>query len=115
MQIPTSFRLLNHKIRVRSIPAQEWKREDCVGIYMMGEQRIELRDSGGTLPSHIFTHELTHAILDAMGHKLSRDEGFVDAFAGLLDQALSTAKYPRQPGRTRKEPSADKSKRRRLR
>jgi hypothetical protein len=115
MQIPTGFKLLNHRIRVKSIPAHQWKREDCVGVYMIDKQRIELRDGGGTLPSHIFTHELTHAILDAMGSKLSRDEGFVDAFAGLLDQALSTATYPRQPGRPRKESSADKSKRRRLR
>ena len=36
-----------------------------------------------------FYHEIIHAILDTMGkYELSKDEGFVDAFASLLTQVM---------------------------
>lgn len=39
-----------------------------------------------------FYHELVHAILDTMGElDLSRDEKFVNCFAGFLTEALTTA------------------------
>lgn len=94
MRIPKSFRLMAHTIKVRAVPEGKWKHKDCVGFYNYEKQQIELRDGGGTMPGHIFTHELTHAILSAMGHKLNHDEAFVDQFSGLLQQALETAKYP---------------------
>lgn len=102
MQIPTSFRLMAHRIRVKSVPEAKWKHTDCIGMYSADKQLIELRDNGGTLTGHVFTHELTHAILSAMGHKLNNSEAFVDQFSGLLSQALETAQYPRQPRRPRK-------------
>lgn len=102
MRIPCSFRLLAHTIHVKAIPASKWKHTDCVGIYQADKQQIEVKDGPGTMPGHILCHEITHAILSAMGHKLNNDEAFVDNFSGLLHQALSTAKYPRQPRRSRK-------------
>jgi len=92
-----------HTINVRAIPSAKWKHKDCIGFYNYEKQRIEVKDDGtGTMPWHTFAHELTHAILTAMGHKLNSDEAFVDQFSGLLHQALMTAKYPRQPRRPRK-------------
>jgi len=41
-----------------------------------------------------FFHELTHLILDHMEKdELSKDEAFVNLFASLLHQALTTAEY----------------------
>lgn len=39
-----------------------------------------------------FWHELTHAILYEMGHKLHRNEAFVTKFSILLNRAINTAK-----------------------
>lgn len=41
---------------------------------------------------HTFYHEITHAILGALGREtLNRDERFVDQFSGLLLQVLKTS------------------------
>ena len=40
-----------------------------------------------------FLHELTHAILFDMDHKLATDECFVTNFADRLQEALETFKY----------------------
>lgn len=40
-----------------------------------------------------FWHEVTHAILFEMGHKLYRDEAFVTKFANLLTKAIHSAKF----------------------
>ena len=102
MRIPSSFCLMAHTIKVKAIPASAWKLPDCIGMYGADTQTIQVRDGAGTQPGHVLCHELTHAILSAMGHKLNNNEAFVDNFSGLLHQALSTAKYPRQPRRSRK-------------
>jgi hypothetical protein len=94
MRIPKSFRLMAHTIKVKAVPAEKWKHKDCVGFYNYDKQQIELRDGDGTMPGHIYAHELVHAILSAMGHKLNSDEAFVDQFSGLLQQAMDSAKYP---------------------
>jgi len=89
----TSFKLLGHTIRVKEIPETEWRHEDCVGLYEPHRQRILIR--GGLTDSlrwHTVYHEMVHAILGAMGHELNNNENFVDMVAGLLHQALSTAK-----------------------
>ncbi len=40
-----------------------------------------------------FFHELTHAVLYEMEHKLARDEAFVTRFAQLLSGAIETARF----------------------
>lgn len=40
-----------------------------------------------------FWHEVTHAILYEMGHKLYRNEAFVTKFANLLTKAIHSAKF----------------------
>jgi hypothetical protein len=39
-----------------------------------------------------FWHEVTHAVLYDMGHRLNNDENFVNAFSERLAQAVRTAK-----------------------
>lgn len=40
-----------------------------------------------------FWHELVHAILYEMGHKLYRDDTFVSKFANLLTKAINSAEF----------------------
>ena len=112
MRIPVSFHLMAHTIKVRAVPSDQWRHKDCVGLYDADKQLIELRHQPGTQSEHIYTHELVHAILTAMGHQLNADEGFVDNFSGLLHQAMTTSRYaePRQARRPRKKNSAPKTK-----
>lgn len=42
--------------------------------------------------SYTFWHEMTHAILKDMGHRLEANEEFVDAFAIRLNDAIHNAK-----------------------
>jgi len=64
-----SFR--DQEIRIQSLG---------IGIPMTEQKQVE-----------VFYHELTHAILEAMGHKLTHDEHFVDQFSRLLNQAIQTS------------------------
>lgn len=105
MRIPSSFRLLAHTVKVKRVPQTRWKHKDCVAWYADETHSITLREGAkDTDTGHAFCHELIHACLTAMGHKLNNDEAFVDNIAGLIHQALETAKYPdpRQPRRPRK-------------
>ena len=111
MQIPTSYRLMAHTIKVKRVPVGKWKDDQCVGQFSTERKQILVRDSHDTLTTHIFAHEMVHSILDAMGHPLNSDESFVDSFSGLLHQVLSTAKYPRQSSRPRKQKRAPKAQR----
>lgn len=43
--------------------------------------------------AYSFWHEMTHAILKDMGHKLEANEEFVDAFAIRLNDAIHNAKF----------------------
>lgn len=92
MKIPKSIQLLAHTITVEVVPKAKWKMEDAVGYWVPGENRIVLLRQPRTQLAHTYLHEVTHAVLDAMNHKLSRNEPFVDQFAGLLAQALESGK-----------------------
>jgi len=91
-----------HTIKVKRLAPLRWKMEDCIGFYAGDQRLVALKDTGDSTTEHAFCHELTHSILASMGHPLNQDEAFVDNFSGLLHQALSTAKDPRQPRRSRK-------------
>jgi hypothetical protein len=63
------------------------------GRYVGPHRRIiiDLRnDLGDTELQQVFCHELVHAVLDEMKHKISYDEKFVDNFGSLLQQALTS-------------------------
>ena len=93
--IPREFNILGHRVRVKILTIRSWGRyklpRDAVGIWDPTSYVIALRSElGDTQIQQTFCHELTHAILDSMNHKLSNNETFVDNFGSLLAQALSS-------------------------
>jgi hypothetical protein len=99
--IPKSFKLQAHTIKVKVDRKKvEAESKDCLGLAIYTTNEILLTDTMNGLPldqtviDHAFYHELCHHILGCMNErKLNNNEKFVDTFAGLLHQALSTFKY----------------------
>jgi hypothetical protein len=93
--IPATVPLLGHIITVNIVEPDKWEfGDECAGLWHPQGQQIYIH--GGLEPSvqyHTFFHELCHAVLDMMSHKLARNEAFVDQLAGLLHQALVGATY----------------------
>ena len=100
--IPQTIPLLGHTIQVFVAKPGEWAfGEDCCGIWLPTLHQIHISgEIDQSLQLHTFFHEMVHAILDMMNHKLGRNEVFVDTLAGLLHQALTGAVYPK-PARKR--------------
>lgn len=92
MNFPAEFRILGHLVRIEVIAAADWQHgETCVGVWLPGSNRIELRgDQCESVLLHTLCHEWVHCILTQMNHKLAHNETFVDQFGGLLAQVLST-------------------------
>jgi hypothetical protein len=94
---------MGHTVKVDLVPPIRWKRKECVGIFIPGEMLIQVRKGTKSVTEQTFLHELVHAVLFCMNNSLYENEEFVDTFAGLAHQALTSAKYdPRQPRRSRK-------------
>lgn len=72
-----------------------------MGRVFYGMQRIEIGEKSNTTGrpytddeiDDTFWHELTHAILYDMKHRLYNDEQFVTEFAGRLARAIKSAKF----------------------
>jgi Zn-dependent peptidase ImmA (M78 family) len=92
-KIPSSFKIMAHKITVRVIPKNEWKYDDAVGFWDPEKNEILLLKQPRTQLRHTFWHEVMHAVLDMMSHKQARDEAFVDQVSGLLSQIMDTAEF----------------------
>ena len=106
MRIPKRFKLLGQVVTVEFNPSliQE---TDWNGLASFRRNKIEIMPHAVTnlrnadQIEHTFCHELVHHILYYAGHSLQEkdsskvhtDEGFVDVFAGLLHQALTTMEY----------------------
>jgi hypothetical protein len=96
--IPISFELYGIKYNVKFVDnlISEGDRTGETS-YRFDEIRIQNILKGfETKPDRqeqIFFHELTHVILYAMQNKLRSDEVFVDVFASLLHQALTTMEF----------------------
>lgn len=99
MIIPKSFKLHGQKITVNFVPNLMYK-HDAFGYAIYHENSIELQPSTieNPIPQEVleetFIHEMIHHIIDHIGGKyredLRSDEEFVDKFAKLLHQALTT-------------------------
>lgn len=90
---PAEFHLLGHTVHVDVIEPKSWPHgEACVGVWIPPENRIQLVEQGESGMVHALCHELTHAILGMMNHKLYSNEVFVDQFGGMLAQVLMTLK-----------------------
>lgn len=95
MKLPGVLPLMGHIIPVTLYSADEWPHgDDYIGIWDPNRLAIDLNaEVDGTKLEQVFFHELTHAVLDVMNHRLSRNEAFVDQFASLLHQAITGATY----------------------
>ncbi len=92
-RIPQAFHLMGHRITVKVISNAEWKYDDAMGIWEPSKNQISLRRQPRSMLRHTFWHEVTHAMLDVISHKLSGNEQFVDSIGGMLAQINDTAEY----------------------
>lgn len=94
MKIPRTFRLLGTEYTVRLIPRDEWDQDaECVGLFKPQACEIHIQERSREAMEHTYLHELLHACILATGRdKLYKDEAFIDMLAGLLHQALTTAR-----------------------
>lgn len=90
-RIPKSFKLMGHTITVQVIHRSNWEIEEASGYFDPDKNEILLLRQPRTIVLHTFYHEVTHAILYVMGHKLYGNESFVDQVGGLLAQLMDTA------------------------
>lgn len=106
MRIPKSFYLMGQKWSVE-YDGKLFIKHEAVGLCEYEKSKITIQPDIEDYPrpqskiEHTFWHESVHAILDAMGEDLMRDnEQFVDVFAGLLHQILTTAEYEQKSKQT---------------
>lgn len=95
--IPKSVRVGKRKYDVVQAPSQRYRY--AIGYIEYTPQVIHVhtvRKNGNPIPDdkqlEVFWHELTHAILYEMDHKLHRSEPFVTQFSRLLHQAIKSVK-----------------------
>lgn len=99
MLIPKSFKLSSVPYLVRVTKSVRGPR-GSVGRVDYKSRAIDIANvnywTGAKLPdkeiSDTFWHEVTHAILQDMGHPQYRDEKFVTDFAKRLNEVVLTAK-----------------------
>lgn len=98
MQIPKTFKLGETKYKVQMVRHTAPKGTMGKVYYDLG--RIEIATNSGRNDRSFkqeeiddtFWHEVTHAILRDMGHRLWNNEPFVTAFANRLTQVVNTSK-----------------------
>lgn len=98
MLIPKAFTLGKTKYKVQMVRHTEPKGTMGKVYYDLG--RIEIASNSGRNNRSFkqeeiddtFWHEVTHAILRDMGHKLWNNERFVTDFANRLTQVVNTSK-----------------------
>jgi hypothetical protein len=88
---PKAFKLMGHTITVQVIPRKKWTLENCVGLFDPATNSIYVLKQAKSQTLHTTWHEITHAMLHYMGHKLYSNEQFVDQIGGLIAQVLDTA------------------------
>lgn len=96
--IPKSFKIFGQTIKVQMVKTLV-SDEEAVGLWLANENKIKLQKSSEKYPikeeniEQTFYHELTHCILDKIGHnELSSNEEFVERFAQALHQVVKTFK-----------------------
>jgi hypothetical protein len=77
---------------------ESMRRKATMGRTYYDVGRIEIGASSNTTgrkftDAETFWHEVTHAILYDMGHRLYNDEHFVTEFSGRLAKAIKSAKF----------------------
>lgn len=93
--IPKSFQLCGVTVDVEVVPVEKWPDHDPAmkhcGMYLHERMKVLIRgDLEPLMQQQIWCHETVHAILTVMGHAKNDDEAFVDCFASLLHQVLTS-------------------------
>ena len=92
-QLPRSFKLLDHTIKVRE-KSGLMDKHSAFGLWDAVNLTIYVDpDVPQSVLAHTLWHEIMHAVLDLTGHsKLSCNERFVDCVGGALAQVVRTLK-----------------------
>ena len=98
MKIPKQFQISKKLYTVSLV--QSMSRKYSMGQIIYQEKSIQIaRNSSDLLhryteaeKNYVFYHELTHAILEDMGHRLYNNEPFVEKFSKRLHEAIRTAR-----------------------
>ena len=83
--------MLGHTIAVQVMAKKDWQYEDAVGVFNPQDNTIKLLKARQDQLTHALWHEICHAALYFMNHKLYANEQFVDQLGGLLAQLAATA------------------------
>jgi hypothetical protein len=95
--IPSSFRLRRRKWKV--VTKERGDRANHAGLCAPASKQIVLYDKTHNRErtqqerQRTFWHEVTHAVLLTMHHKLGQDEVFVTHFGLLLEELIRTARF----------------------
>lgn len=91
MGIPKTFELAGRTWTVkRNVKSKKWFGQTQAGRCLI---QLSTMNKDDEEEAHTFLHELLHAIASTMGwEKFNKDESKIDAVAGLLLQALTTAR-----------------------
>ena len=81
------------KTRYTVVKTKDFVSANIRGSIRYKDKLIKVRPQTVTREAQTFFHELTHAILHDMGHKLYKDELFVEAFSSRLSAAIKSAKF----------------------
>lgn len=99
MITPTHITVGNHKYTVHMLKYMPKKgimgtvRYDLGTIHLASHSNTTNTPYSKARRQETFWHELTHAILHDMGHKLYTNERFVTDFSSRLSKAISSAKF----------------------
>ncbi len=99
LQLPKKLKVGERWYSVEIVETMERRAQMGHVYYGTGAIEVALKSNVTNKPysmdevSDTFWHELTHAILYDMGHRLHKDEQFVTRFANRLAKAIKTAKF----------------------
>lgn len=97
---------MGQTVKVDLVPPIQWKRKDCIAYFDPSNMLIAIRKGRQSIVEQALLHEMMHAIFYVLSDDDYENENKVDSIAGLLHQAVETAKYPRQDRRSRKRNGA---------
>lgn len=103
MKIPKRFKIMGHTVEVVT-DSNFCTANSCMGCTWDSQNKIVLSDKilsdneykaiPKSRKEHTYLHEVVHNILSSMNEQdLNNNEKFVDTFAALLHQVLTTSEY----------------------
>lgn len=99
MQLPVGLKIGRKRYPVKLVRWLPGARRGLFVRLPRAEVRVAMSAQDGhyrytpRMKHETFCHELTHAILEHMGHELWRNERFVSAFSRRLSQAMLSFEY----------------------